>query len=81
MKCRAAVLHEIGQAWQIEEISIDALKAGEVLVQWKVAGMCHSDEHLVTGDLVPPAQMLAANGLDPDTRVLTQAQHFLVPGL
>jgi len=25
--------------------------------------------------------MLAANGLDPDTRVLTQAQHFLVPGL
>lgn len=25
---------------------------------------------------VPPAQMLAANGLDPDTRVLTQAQHF-----
>ena len=30
---------------------------------------------------VPPAQMLAANGLDPDTRVLTQAQHFLVPGL
>ena len=30
---------------------------------------------------VPPAQMLTANGLDPDTRVLTQAQHFLVPGL
>ena len=65
MKCRAAVLHEIGQAWQIEEISIDALKAGEVLVQWKVAGMCHSDEHLVTGDLVPPAQMLEAAGIPP----------------
>ena len=30
---------------------------------------------------VPPAQMLAANGLEPDTRVLTQAQHFLVPGI
>ncbi len=29
---------------------------------------------------VSPAQMLAANGLDADTKVLPQAQHFLVPG-
>ena len=29
---------------------------------------------------VSPAQMVAANGLDADTRVLAQAQHFLVPG-
>ena len=29
---------------------------------------------------VSPAQMLAANGLDADTRVLPQAKHFLVPG-
>jgi NDMA-dependent alcohol dehydrogenase len=65
MKSRAAVLHAIGQEWQIEEISIDPLKAGEVLVQWKVAGMCHSDEHFVTGDMVPPAEMLAAAGIPP----------------
>ncbi len=65
MKSRAAVLHAIGEDWQIEEISIDPLKAGEVLVQWKVAGMCHSDEHFVTGDMVPPAEMLAAAGMPP----------------
>lgn len=65
MKGRAAVLHAIGEEWQIEEISIDPLKAGEVLVQWKVAGMCHSDEHFVTGDMVPPAEMLAAAGIPP----------------
>jgi len=65
MKCRAAMLHAIGEAWQVEEISIDPLKAGEVLVQWKVAGMCHSDEHFVTGDMVPPAEMLAAAGIPP----------------
>ena len=29
---------------------------------------------------VSPAKMLAANGLDADTRILTQPQHFLVPG-
>ncbi len=65
MKCSAAVLHGLDQAWQIEEITVDAPKAGELLVQWKVAGMCHSDEHFVTGDMVPPAEMLAAAGMPP----------------
>jgi NDMA-dependent alcohol dehydrogenase len=53
MKCRAAILNGLHQEWQIEELTIDPPKAGEVLVQWKVAGMCHSDEHLVTGDMAP----------------------------
>lgn len=30
---------------------------------------------------VSPSQMIAANGLDADTTMLTQAQHFLVPGI
>jgi S-(hydroxymethyl)glutathione dehydrogenase/alcohol dehydrogenase len=65
MKCRAAVLHALGQEWQIEEITVDPPRANEVLVQWKVAGMCHSDEHFVTGDMVPPAEMLEMAGLPP----------------
>ena len=65
MKCRAAMLHGVGQEWQIEEITIDPPRAGEVIVQWKVAGLCHSDEHFVTGDMVPPAEMLAVAGLPP----------------
>ena len=65
MECRAAGLHAISEEWQIGRITIDPLKAGEVLVQWKVAGMCHSDEHFVTGDMVPPAEMLEAVGMPP----------------
>ncbi len=65
MKCRAAVLHGLGQQWQVEDVTVDAPKAGELLVQWKVAGMCHSDEHFVTGDMVPPAEMLSAAGMPP----------------
>lgn len=65
MQCRAAVLHGQGQQWQIEEITVDPPKAGEVLVKWKVAGMCHSDEHFVTGDMVPPAELLEMAGLPP----------------
>src|SRR4029078_6615157 len=62
MKTKAAVLHDVHQDWQIEEITGDPPKAGEVLVEWKVAGMCHSDEHLVTGDMVPPPEVRGAVG-------------------
>jgi S-(hydroxymethyl)glutathione dehydrogenase/alcohol dehydrogenase len=52
------------QPWQVEEITIDPPRVGEVLVEWKVAGMCHSDEHMVTGDMVPPPEALAMMGVD-----------------
>jgi len=64
MKTRAAVLWGLGQQWQVEEITIDAPRVGEVLVEWKAAGMCHSDEHMVTGDMVPPDEVLAMMGID-----------------
>jgi S-(hydroxymethyl)glutathione dehydrogenase/alcohol dehydrogenase len=64
MKARAAVLWGLHQDWQVQEIDVDPPKAGEVLVQWKAAGMCHSDEHVVTGDLVPPDEALQAMGVD-----------------
>ncbi len=64
MKTRAAVLWGTDQAWKVEEIDIDPPKAGEVLVHWKVAGLCHSDEHLVTGDMVPPDEVMAMRGMD-----------------
>ena len=62
MKSRAAVLWGMDQQWQVEEIQVDPPKANEVLVQWKVAGMCHSDEHFVTGDMVPPQELLDLMG-------------------
>ncbi len=51
MKTKAAVLWEVGAEWSVEEIELDPPKAGEVLVKMVASGMCHSDEHLVTGDL------------------------------
>lgn len=41
----------IGGGWRIEEVELDAPGPGDVLVSIRVAGMCHSDEHEVTGDL------------------------------
>jgi S-(hydroxymethyl)glutathione dehydrogenase/alcohol dehydrogenase len=51
MKTRAAILWELGKEWSVEEIDLDPPKTGEVLVRLAGSGLCHSDEHLVTGDL------------------------------
>jgi len=51
VKTRAAILRGRNQPWSVEEIELDPPKAGEVLVKLAASGMCHSDEHLVTGDL------------------------------
>jgi NDMA-dependent alcohol dehydrogenase len=64
MKSRAAVLWGTDQDWKVQEIDVDEPKRGEVIVRWKAAGLCHSDEHLVTGDMVPPPEALAAMGMD-----------------
>jgi S-(hydroxymethyl)glutathione dehydrogenase/alcohol dehydrogenase len=51
VQTEAAVLWETGGDWKIETVDLDEPKAGEVLVRIAASGMCHSDEHLVTGDL------------------------------
>jgi NDMA-dependent alcohol dehydrogenase len=50
VETRAAVLHDVGKPWSIEQIRLDPPGPGEVLVKMGAAGLCHSDEHLTTGD-------------------------------
>jgi NDMA-dependent alcohol dehydrogenase len=64
MKTHAAVLWGTHQDWKIEEIDLDPPIAGEVLVKWEAAGLCHSDEHLVTGDMVVPDEIRIERGQD-----------------
>ena len=51
MKTKAAVLWGLNQKWEVEEIDLDGPKHAEVMVKMTASGLCHSDEHLVTGDL------------------------------
>lgn len=53
MKTRAAVLRGTGQPFDVTEVDLDPPKAGEVLIKWVASGLCHSDEHLRHGDIVP----------------------------
>lgn len=51
MQTQAAVLWRPGAQWEIEEIELDPPKDGEVLVRLEASGLCHSDEHFLTGDI------------------------------
>jgi S-(hydroxymethyl)glutathione dehydrogenase/alcohol dehydrogenase len=50
MQTRAAVLWERGKPLAIETIELDPPGAGEVLVEVKAAGVCHSDLHPARDD-------------------------------
>ncbi|QFG20756.1 NDMA-dependent alcohol dehydrogenase [Actinomadura sp. WMMB 499] len=52
MQTRAAILREPRTDWSVESIELDDPKAQEVKVKLTAAGLCHSDEHLRTGDMV-----------------------------
>ncbi|MBU1274237.1 MAG: Zn-dependent alcohol dehydrogenase [Proteobacteria bacterium] len=49
MKTAAAVLYEYNTPLVIENLDLDAPRQGEVLVEMKAAGICHSDLSVLTG--------------------------------
>ena len=49
MKTRAAVAFEAGKPLVIEEVDLEGPKAGEVLVEIKATGVCHTDEFTRSG--------------------------------
>lgn len=49
MKTRAAVAWQAGQPLTIEEVDLAGPKAGEVLVEIKATGICHTDYYTLSG--------------------------------
>src|SRR5437762_14198306 len=50
MDVRAAVAHGAGAPLVIETVQLDGPKAGEVLVEVKATGICHTDEYTRSGN-------------------------------
>ncbi|MEO3759507.1 Zn-dependent alcohol dehydrogenase [Mycobacterium sp. B14F4] len=63
MRSRAAILHDVGRQWSVEDFELDPPKAGEVLVEMAAAGLCHSDEHIRNGDMSASNEVMEAYGL------------------
>jgi S-(hydroxymethyl)glutathione dehydrogenase/alcohol dehydrogenase len=49
MRTRAAVAYKAGDPLVIEEVDLEGPKAGEVLVELKATGVCHTDEFTRSG--------------------------------
>jgi len=49
MKSRAAVAFEAGKPLEIVEVDLEGPKQGEVLVEIKATGICHTDEFTISG--------------------------------
>jgi S-(hydroxymethyl)glutathione dehydrogenase / alcohol dehydrogenase len=49
MRVRAAIAHEAGKPLVIEEVDLAGPKTGEVLVEIKATGICHTDKYTLSG--------------------------------
>ena len=49
MQVRAAVAWQAGQSLSVETVELEGPKAGEVLVEIKATGICHTDEYTRSG--------------------------------
>lgn len=65
MRSRAAILHDVGGPWSVEDFELDAPRAGEVLVEMAAAGLCHSDDHILKGDMSVSNEIARQYGLTP----------------
>jgi len=50
MKTRAAVAFESGKPLEVVEVDLEGPRAGEVLVELKATGICHTDAFTLSGD-------------------------------
>ena len=50
MRIKAAVLEEFGEPLVVTDVDLAEPKQGEVRIAFAASGMCHSDEHLQSGD-------------------------------
>ena len=74
---KAALLQEIGAPLSLEDVELDGPLPGEVRVRITASGLCHSDYHLMTGDL--PAMVPAVLG--HEAAGIVEAVGEDVPGL
>jgi NDMA-dependent alcohol dehydrogenase len=65
MRSRAAILHDVGGPWTVEDFELDPPRAGEVLVEMAAAGLCHSDDHILKGDMSISNEIAREYGLTP----------------
>jgi S-(hydroxymethyl)glutathione dehydrogenase/alcohol dehydrogenase len=55
MKVRAAVIRQAPGKYEVMDLELDDPRQGELRVKMVAAGLCHSDDHVATGDMAVAA--------------------------
>jgi S-(hydroxymethyl)glutathione dehydrogenase/alcohol dehydrogenase len=85
METRAAIAHKAGDPLTIETVNLEGPKAGEVLIEVKATGVCHTDAFTLSGDdpegLFPAILGHEGAGvvvdLGPDVTTLKKGDHVI----
>lgn len=82
---KAAVFREMGQRMEVEDVSISKPVGREVLVKLKAVGVCHSDLHILKGDLQHPLPAVLGHEaagiveqVGPDVHTVKPGDHVVV---
>ena len=59
MKTRGAIIRQSPSKWEIAEIELESPRQGELILKMVASGLCHSDDHMATGDLEPGTYPIA----------------------
>ena len=62
MRTKAAVLFNAPGEWEVVEVDLAPPQQDELLIRMGAAGLCHSDDHINTGDLPVPLGALPITG-------------------
>ena len=49
MKVKAAIANKAGEPLEVASVDLEGPKAGEVLVEIKATGVCHTDAYTLSG--------------------------------
>ncbi|HTV46499.1 MAG TPA: S-(hydroxymethyl)glutathione dehydrogenase/class III alcohol dehydrogenase [Stellaceae bacterium] len=85
MQVRAAVAYEAGSKLTVETVDLDGPRAGEVLIEVKATGICHTDQYTLSGadpeGLFPAILGHEGAGIvveiGPDVRSLKPGDHVI----
>ena len=88
MQTRAAVLWGVKQDWKVQTVELGEPARHEVRIKLAASGLCHSEEHIVTGDAVYGADRFPFVGghegagvveaLGPDVETLAVGDHVVL---
>jgi NDMA-dependent alcohol dehydrogenase len=62
LRTKAAALFSAPGKWEIVELDLEPPRQDELLIKMAAAGLCHSDDHILTGDLPVPPEALPIVG-------------------